>query len=233
MKKLLRLVKRVYLIIIGRDMFFRIQKRVNTEKHGEINASWVINPDKINQNSVIFSFGIGYDISFDLSIITKFNVHIHAFDPTPRSIQWLREQELPNNFHYYEYGIADFDGKVDLFPPDNPEYISHTMINNTYKTKPSVKVQMYRLKTVMEQLHHPRIDLLKMDIEGAEYAALKDILSSNIEVDQILIEFHHRFNNISVSQTKDAIDLLNSKGYQIFYISPFGEEFSFIRNQLI
>ena len=101
MKKILRKIKRVYLILIGRDILIPVQKRVNTEKHGDMVASsWVICPDNINQKSVIYSFGIGYDISFDLSIITKFNVPVHAFDPTPRSIQWLRDQKLPDNFHW-------------------------------------------------------------------------------------------------------------------------------------
>ena len=50
----------------------------------------------------------------------------------------------------------------------------------------------------------------------------------NLEVKQILIEFHHHFNNISVKSTKNAVARLNNAGYQIFNISMNGHELSFI-----
>ncbi|GIS18490.1 MAG: hypothetical protein CM15mP120_04060 [Pseudomonadota bacterium] len=43
----------------------------------------------------------------------------------------------------------------------------------------------------MRDLGHDHLDVLKMDIEGAEYAVLDDMLQSNILPDQLLVEFHH------------------------------------------
>jgi ribosomal protein L4 len=68
-----------------------------------------------------------------------------------------------------------------------------------------------------------------MDIEGAEYAAIRDILKSNLNIQQILIEFHHRFREIGINETKQAIELLRKHGYQIFSISTSREEYSFIK----
>jgi hypothetical protein len=82
----------------------------------------------------------------------------------------------------------------------------------------------------MSKLNHDHIDLLKMDIEGAEYAVLADILNSGIKIKQLLIEFHHRFGNVSLQQTKDAIQLLNNHNFQTFYIAPSGDEYCFIRS---
>lgn len=47
-----------------------------------------------------------------------------------------------------------------------------------------------RLGTIMSELGHTRLDLLKMDIEGAEFAVVRDMLSSRIEVDQLVVEVH-------------------------------------------
>ena len=66
-----------------------------------------------------------------------------------------------------------------------------------------------------------------MDIEGAEYTVVEDIMKSELEVNQILIEFHHRFTNIDVQLTKNAIENINSHSYKIFYSSPLGEEYCF------
>ena len=229
MRDILRLVKRLFKIFIGRDKIFPIQTRIATEKHGQKNACWIIAADKINAQSIIYSFGIGTDISFDLSLIEKYGVQVHAFDPTPRSLAWLEKQTLPANFNYYSYGLADIDGTVDFFPPAQENHISHSIIPVTSTETRSLKVPVCRLETIMKQLKHTKIDLIKMDIEGAEYAALEDIIKSEIPLEQILIEFHHRFPAIGLARTQYIIDLLNRHHYKIFYASPFGEDYCFIR----
>jgi len=50
----------------------------------------------------------------------------------------------------------------------------------------------------MRELRHASIDLLKMDIEGAEYDVLADMISQRIPVKQLLVEFHHRWPQIGV-----------------------------------
>jgi FkbM family methyltransferase len=42
----------------------------------------------------------------------------------------------------------------------------------------------------LQRLGHNRIDLLKVDIEGAEYTVLQDLIQERIPVTQILIDFH-------------------------------------------
>lgn len=178
---------------------------------------------------MVYSFGVGEDISFDLSLIEKFGLEVFAFDPTPRSMNWVRSQKLPSKFHLFEYGIFDYDDVAELHPPRNPAHISHTLLSLPGSQRRGIKVRVYRLKTIMEMLGHTRIDVLKLDIEGAEYRVLRDILNSDLAVSQILVEFHHRMRGISVHETISAVHLLNRKGYRIFHISESGENYSFIR----
>jgi len=79
----------------------------------------------------------------------------------------------------------------------------------------------------MSSLGHRRIAVLKMDIAGAEYDVISDLLSSRAQVDQLLVEFHHRWPEIGLLKTRNTVDQLNSAGFRIFDISPSGEEFSF------
>jgi hypothetical protein len=78
-------------------------------------------------------------------------------------------------------------------------------------------------------LKRQKVDILKMDIEGAEYDVICDLLNCNINVQQILVEFHHRFKDVGVLKTKQAIAELNKNGFKIFDISSLGTEYSFIR----
>ena len=80
----------------------------------------------------------------------------------------------------------------------------------------------------MSDLGHGHIDLLKMDIEGAEYQVVDDICRSGIRPKQILVEFHHRFSNVGIAKTKNAINRLRNIGYGVFSISNSGEEVSMI-----
>jgi FkbM family methyltransferase len=223
--KLLRLPK----VIKGKDVFFPIQYRCNIIRIGNKGASWSFCPDKINNNSIIYSFGVGTDISFDEQIIQKFSAKVYAFDPTPKSIDWLKKQSLPQNFFFMPIGLAAYDGEAIFNLPNNDNYVSGSIFENQENNKNKIIVNVKRLQTIMQMLKHEHIDILKLDIEGAEYKAIDDILQSNIDISQILMEIHHRFDNFNVSDTINLFNKLNTAGYKIFYISPTGEEYSFIK----
>ena len=91
---------------------------------------------------------------------------------------------------------------------------------------------MKTLTSTMKQLGHDAIDLIKMDIEGSEYAVLDEICQNNIKVDQILVEYHHHFSEIQVRKTKNSVKKLNEAGYKIFNVSENGHEVSFIHSSL-
>ena len=55
------------------------------------------------------------------------------------------------------------------------------------------------------------------------------IKTPEVRVQQILVEFHHFFPNISFKETQAAIDGLIGNGYKVFDISKRGYEFGFIR----
>jgi len=88
---------------------------------------------------------------------------------------------------------------------------------------------MIRLNTAMQRLGHSRIDVLKMDIEGAEYEVLEDVVRDRIPVNQILVEFHHRLSSVGTAETKRILSLLEGYGMKIGYICPRMEVFTLIR----
>lgn len=199
------------------------------ETLGNHGASFTVDLQSLNASSIIYSFGVGSDISFDLELIKKTGAFIHAFDPTPGSAEWLKAQELPEKFMFEMVGIAAEDGEADFYPPENPNYISHTLIKGTGKRGIPFKAKMERLSTIMKRLGHDHIDLLKMDVEGAEYEVIENILQEGISIRQIAVEFHHRFKSFHPFKTKRAVKMLRDKGYKVFSVSANGEEVGFVR----
>jgi FkbM family methyltransferase len=223
-----RLFKRAVRILMGRDLWQRVQIRCEELPLGNAGASWSVFLAGLSRESVAYSFGVGEDISFDLELIRRFGLKVHAFDPTPRSMEWIGKQDLPKEFTFHPYGVADHDGICKFLPPLNRKHVSHTMLARETPW-PAIELPVQRLTTIMARLGHERIDLLKMDIEGSEYTVLADLLASGVRVDQLLVEFHHRWPEVGAKKTKEAIRELNNAGYRIFSISPTGEEYSFWR----
>jgi FkbM family methyltransferase len=221
-------IRRAFRAIRSRALWHARQIRCERLHLGNEGAHWCVCPDTLSASSVVYSFGVGEDISFDLELIHRFQVRLHAFDPTPRSIEWIRRQTLPKEFVFHEYGLAEFDGRCKFLPPTNPAHISHTLVQRT-SPWPAIELPVQRLATIMQSLGHDRIDLLKMDIEGAEYDVLRDFLSSGLRVGQLLVEFHHRWPEVGIEKTKKAIRELNQAGYRIFNVSTTGEEYGFCK----
>ena len=87
---------------------------------------------------------------------------------------------------------------------------------------------MKKLETIMKELGHNMIAILKMDIEGAEYQVIEDMAASTIRPVQVLVEFHHRFRSVGLKKTKDAVERLRKMGYGLFSVSSSGKEFCFM-----
>jgi FkbM family methyltransferase len=192
-------------------------------------GGYAVCPTGLGPEAVVYSFGVGCDVSFDQGLIAARGVAVHAFDPTPRSIDWLKTQTLPESFVFHPWGIADFDGTARFHAPKDPTHVSHTLLDGGDVGTGTVEVPVFRLRTIMDKLGHDRIDILKMDIEGAEYGVLGDVLGSGTPIAQILIEFHHGRSGVPLSKTQAAVDALELAGFRVFHASPSGYEFSFLR----
>lgn len=224
-----RLVKNEADIARGIKLRQSIETYCAYEHYGSTYGGWCVCKDALPKNAIIYSLGIGEDITFDLEMIANINARIFAFDPTPRSAQWIKQQKPSMNFKFYPYAIAGLDGFIDFYPPDDPEHVSYSILPKTSDYKETMKVPAYKISTLVNKMAHKKIDILKMDIEGAEYDAIDDLFISGLDISQILVEFHHRFPGVGIAKTKEAINKLHKMGYRAFFISKNGEEYSFIK----
>ena len=229
-------IKKFIFLLSGRFDHLKTGIRINKKWYGNKYGGFFVSPDSLNDKSVVYSFGIGEDISFDEAMIQNHNCSVFGFDPTPKSINWVKDRHdrLPSKFSFFGYGISDKSGFVDFYLPKNSQHVSGSFINQAnVDEKQAIKVEMKSLNDIALQLGHKKIDVLKMDIEGAEYQVLESVLKSGLQMDQILIEFHERFFPDGKMRTISIKNMLKDHGYEIFGISDSFDEISFIQKTVL
>jgi FkbM family methyltransferase len=229
-ERILKKIKLEIKLLTGEVSRLKIESKFNHKWHGNKYGGFYIYPDNLNSDSIIYSFGIGEDISFDQSMIDDYGCKVFGFDPTPKSIEWIKNQSLDPQFNFFTYGIDSKTGFVNFNLPKNENYISGSILKHqNVNQNNTVLVPMKCFKDITNSLGHKHIDVLKIDIEGSEYNVIDDILSSDVEIDQILLELHDRFFDDGNSKTKKLLKSLKDKGYAIFAISDSYEEVSFMK----
>lgn len=184
-----------------------------------------INDNSLNANSIIYSFGIGEDISFDKDLISQFGCHIFAFDPTPRAKHYVENSKVGDKFHFDAIGLANHDGKEVWHLPRNKEYVSCSVFNHENYTNDeldenTIAVEVQRLTSIMKRQGHTHIDLLKMDIEGSEFGVIDDILNTKLDIHQITLEFHPQMISNGNKRVNNAIRKMKRAGYKVIFYDP-------------
>lgn len=186
---------------------------------------WVFCPDGLDARSVVYSGGVGRDVTFEHALVQRFGCDVVLFDPSPTGLETmaLAENKIPQ-FKHHAVALAGHCGVLKFAPPQNAG--EGSWFKQTGGG--TIEVESVDLKTLMERNGHERIDLLKIDIEGAEYEVLDDLLKRRLRVRQVLVEFHHQsLPGIRRGQTVRAILKMVAAGYRL--LKQDGNNHTFVR----
>jgi FkbM family methyltransferase len=158
------------------------------EKIGSDYGGWIVPTALIKQDWVCYCGGVGEDITFDLGLIDRFGCSIFAFDPTPRAITFAAGHAAAQpKFFFYPVGLWSEDVTLRFFAPRNPAHVSHSIVN-LQRTAEYFEAPCRSVQSLMRELGHHSIDLLKIDIEGAEHAVVKAALAAGIRPTVLCME---------------------------------------------
>lgn len=149
-------------------------------------GNYIIYNIKLN-NPIIYSFGIGTDITFDLAASDKYNCDIYMYDPTPTVIPFMEKHKENKNLKFFSCGIATENTELDFYMQEGKDTASLWPIHgsNGY----SIKVPCKKLETIMKENNHTHIDILKLDVEGMAHGVIEQLINeTNIRPSQIVAE---------------------------------------------
>lgn len=213
----------------------------NLRRLGTAYGGWWVSSAHLKPGDLAVCVGAGEDISFDVALNALLSMRVLTLDPTPRAVSHVRKflatyQNAPVAIDGGPavYDTTGFDParlifrdvalwataeRLKLFAPRNPDDVSHSVLN-LQETDTFIEVQACTLREILQAEHLDTPRLLKIDIEGAEYAVIRQIAASGPHPEQLLVEFdelHHPKSLSFLKRILDAKAQLRAAGYSIVH----------------
>jgi FkbM family methyltransferase len=138
----------------------------------------------LNENSIVFDIG-GYKGDFTQSIWDKCKCNIYVFEPVKSFYDDIVNRFKDNlKIKIFNFGFSDKNGDIEIKLQDDSSSIIRV---NDCQTE---IVKMMRLSDFIRLGRN--IDLLKLNVEGAEYYILDDLIQNNLlpVINNIQVQFH-------------------------------------------
>lgn len=218
----------------GQEPFHWVQPEPGLVELGSQYGRWAVRIEGLSPTTTLMSFGLGQDITFEQALIQACGCRVIGFDPTPASVAWLAEQPPIPGLSTHAVALAPHDGTLMFaLPPDAAaDQVSASALAD-YGAGPRLSVPCVTLEGAKRLAGVSTVDLLKLDIEGAEYAVLDQALDTGAleGVSQLMVEVHHFLPGLHAHQTRRLIDRLGSAGFRIGWVGRTNHEYLFLRDQ--
>ena len=196
---------------LGRRMHLRMRLRPHSNEAlvrlGSDYGGWIIPRRVLRPGAICYCAGVGEDASFDLELI-RHGCVVVSIDPTPRAIQYgAAIADRQPAFNLVPLGLWSTPTVLRFYAPRDPSHVSHSVVN-LQGTAAYFEAECTTVRLLAEKLGHDHLDLLKLDIEGAEYEVITSVIRDGPLPDTLCVEFDQPSQmpviDRTVAQLRDA-----------------------------
>jgi len=184
---------------------------------GTAYGGWMIPDGVLRDGAVCYCVGAGADISFDLELIARYGAVVRAIDPVARYEELALERAADEpNFSFRRAALAAVDGplRMQVHHQTGSESVSAAGL---YDSDSWVAADGLTLPSLMQEFGDAHIDLLKLDVEGAEYELLPQIDLRGLGVRIFATQLHHVQG---VRQARQLIETVEAQGFSLVAERP-------------
>lgn len=172
--------------------------------------NFVYRPE-LTAESVVIDGGCSYEADFSVSLMRRYGLRAFGVDPTRKHAPALRalEVQYPGRFFYVPCAIAAADGVLTFNESRTNESGSllQDHVNVIQDETTRYDVQALMLGSLLQRIGVETVDILKLDLEGAEYALLDTATREQLQpFKQVFVEFHH--HAVSRFQRADSLRIV-------------------------
>jgi FkbM family methyltransferase len=178
----------------------------------EILVDWISSQNTASNNIVL---DIGANIGNHSLFLASYFRKCISFEPNPRTFDLLNfNSRLVDNIVAHNIGLSDASGEAELYT--NFENAGASSLSSEWNRSfdQSHKIKLEKLDDFLAE-ETGKIDLIKIDVEGHEWFALKGA-ENIIRKSRPTIVFEYSPSPTETKADKDLIKLLNEFGYTNF-----------------
>jgi len=209
-----RIQKKILQQLVRRMMVRRRRHDDDLQRLGSRYGGWWVPSFALTPKAIVVSAGVGEDTTFDEELLRR-GCRVVAMDPTPRARQHVEARLeggfLGGSFEFLPVGLWEVDTHLKFYAPADPTHVSHSVVN-IQGTSQWFEAEVWSLNRVIEASDLSHIDVLKMDIEGAEVAVLRHMLLSPIRPPTLCVELDAP---LPVSRTLGLLRQLRRADYRL------------------
>lgn len=212
-------------------------------------GGWVICPSEL-KSGLVLSAGVGEDVSFEIDLF-DYNrlLEFILVDPTPRSINYINQNfifvegvgseceysgENGIRFKFVKKALGAALGRTKMYLPINEAHVSGSLYKGQSNVNSDnvIDVAVVDLNSVIRLSDRP-VDLLKLDIEGAEIEVLDTLSGCDVLPLQICIEFDILINQELKGKrlVRRAHKQLQSLGYRLMWSDLRNRNVLYVRSE--
>jgi FkbM family methyltransferase len=188
-----------------------------------VEPNFVYRPD-LSAASVVIDAGCSYEADFSQYLIGRHGVRAFGVDPTRKHRDALQrlEAQYPGRFQHLSCAIAAADGTLTFHESRINEsgslFTDH--VNVLHDETTSYDVEAVSLGTLLRRVGVESVDILKLDLEGAEYELFERLTPGELRpFRQVFVEFHHHaVGHFGEADTRRLVDRVAGFGFRTFSV---------------
>lgn len=203
-----------------------------------VQPNFICFPEKWQKNHacIAIDVGCGKEADFSLMLIECFGFTVFAVDPTMKHQAALASLcDKYGSLHHLSCAVSVHDGIQTFFESRINESgsILSDHINIVNDKIISYEVKSLSLLSLLAQLGINSADIIKLDIEGAEYALLDSVSKNDLlPFGQIFVEFHHHtVHRYCEADTIRLVNKIRDFGFRAFSLDDCN--YLFVRSETI
>jgi FkbM family methyltransferase len=195
------------------------------ERLGTRYGGWWIFAPAVGPDPLLIDCGLGVDISFPSAFLGRFGGRVIGIDPNPAALEYSRAR-CPPGMEVRAGAFWTQAGRELTFHlprppgelPKGADGVSGSLVpSHKYAGGATLTVRTTSLAELLSQAGRAECDVLKLDIEGAEYEVL-DAQCASGEIRrarQLLVEFHHHCTERTLEDTRRRIAQVEASGFSL------------------
>ncbi len=140
---------------------------------------------KLNEKSIVFDLG-GYQGQWTSDIFSKYRSRIYVFEPVREYADFIKNRFKQNKkISVYNYGLSEENKTLDI-------YLNNESTSIIKQTSDKEKIKLVKFSDFIKKYEISSIDLIKINIEGAEYDLMDHIIETDFisKIKNVQIQFH-------------------------------------------